>query len=92
MSEQVEEIIDIEEDKLKYRVEYIRDNLMQLSDKLRDKIPQGLTDQDLTQDDTLKIGLLLILFMTRQLRTKLATVLIGCFIICLISVEVILLV
>ena len=33
MSEQVEEIIDIEEDKLKYRVEYIRDNLMQLSDK-----------------------------------------------------------
>ena len=54
MSEQVEEIIDIEEDKLKYRVEYIRDNLMQLSDKLRDKIPQGLTDQDLTQDDTFK--------------------------------------
>ena len=54
MSEQVEEIIDIEEDRLKYRVEYIRENLLQLSQKLRDKIPQDLTDQDLTKDDTFK--------------------------------------
>tara|TARA_Y100001938_G_C8092976_1_gene436247 strand:- start:2198 stop:2572 length:375 start_codon:yes stop_codon:yes gene_type:complete len=54
MSEQVEEIIDIEEDRLKYRVEYIRENLVQLSDKLRENIPQGLTDEDLTKDDTFK--------------------------------------
>ena len=54
MSEQVEEIIDIEEDRLKYRVDYIRENLIQLSDKLREKIPQGLTDEDLTKDDTFK--------------------------------------
>jgi len=54
MSEQVEEIIDIEDDRLKYRVEYIRENLLQLSQKLRDKIPQDLTDQDLTKDDTFK--------------------------------------
>ena len=54
MSEQAEEIIDIEEDRLKYRVDYIRENLIQLSDKLREKIPQGLTDEDLTKDDTFK--------------------------------------
>ena len=54
MSEQVEEIIDIEDERLKYRVEYIRENLLQLSQKLRDKIPQDLTDQDLTKDDTFK--------------------------------------
>ena len=54
MSEQIEEIVDVEEDRLKYRVEYIRENLLQLSQKLRDKIPQDLTDQDLTQDNTFK--------------------------------------
>lgn len=54
MSEQVEEIVDVEEDRLKYRVEYIRENLIQLSKKLREQIPQGLTDQDLTKDDTFK--------------------------------------
>jgi len=54
MTEQVEEIVDVEEDRLKYRVEYIRENLIQLSQKLREKIPQGLTDQDLTKDDTFK--------------------------------------
>ena len=54
MSEQIEEIINVEEDRLKYRVEYIRENLLQLSQKLREKIPQNLTDQDLTQDNTFK--------------------------------------
>ena len=54
MSEQIEEIVDVEEDRLKYRVEYIRENLLQLSQKLRDKIPQDLTAQDLTQDNTFK--------------------------------------
>ena len=54
MSEQVEEIVDVKEDRLKYRVEYIRENLIQLSKKLREQIPQGLTDQDLTKDDTFK--------------------------------------
>lgn len=54
MTEQVEEIVGVEEDRLKYRVEYIRENLIQLSQKLREQIPQGLTDQDLTKDDTFK--------------------------------------
>ena len=31
MIEQVEEIVDVEEDRLQYRVEYIRENLIQLS-------------------------------------------------------------
>ena len=54
MSEQIEQLVDIEEDRLKYRVEYIRENLVQLSEKLREQIPQGLTDQDLTVDNTFK--------------------------------------
>jgi len=54
MIEQVEEIVDVEEDRLKYRVEYIRENLIQLSQKLREQIPQGLTDEDLTKDGTFK--------------------------------------
>ena len=54
MTEQVEEIVGVEEDRLKYRVEYIRENLIKLSQKLREQIPQGLTDQDLTKDDTFK--------------------------------------
>ena len=54
MSEQIEQLVDIEEDRLKYRIEYIRENLVQLSQKLREQIPQGLTDQDLTVDSTFK--------------------------------------
>ena len=54
MSEQIEQLVDIEEDRLKYRIEYIRENLVQLSEKLREQIPQGLTDQDLTVDNTFK--------------------------------------
>ena len=46
--------LNVEEDRLKYRVEYIRENLVQLSKKLRELIPKDLTDQDLTQDNTFK--------------------------------------
>jgi hypothetical protein len=54
MSEQIEQLVDVEDDRLKYRIEYIRENLVQLSEKLREQIPQGLTDQDLTVDNTFK--------------------------------------
>ena len=33
---------------------YIKENLLQMSEKLRQDIPQGLTDQDLTEDNTFK--------------------------------------
>ena len=49
-----EKVLNVEEDRLKYRVEYIRENLVQLSKKLRELIPKDLTDQDLTQDNTFK--------------------------------------
>ena len=54
MSEVIEELLDVDEKKLKYRVDYIKDNLLQMSEKLREEIPQGLTDQDLTEDNTFK--------------------------------------
>ena len=54
MNEVMEELLDVDEEKLKYRVEYIKDNLLQMSNKLREQIPQGLTDQDLTEDNTFK--------------------------------------
>ena len=54
MSEVIEELLEVDEEKLKYRVEYIKDNLLKMSEKLREDIPQGLTDQDLTEDNTFK--------------------------------------
>ena len=54
MSEVIEELLDVDEKKLKYRIDYIKENLLQMSEKLRDGIPQGLTDQDLTEDNTFK--------------------------------------
>ena len=54
MSEVMEELLEVDEEKLKYRVEYIKENLLQMSEKLREEIPQGLTDQDLTEDNTFK--------------------------------------
>ena len=54
MSEVMEELLEVDEEKLKYRVEYIKDNLLKMSEKLREDIPQGLTDQDLTEDNTFK--------------------------------------
>ena len=49
-----EKVLNVEEERLKYRVEYIKENLVQLSKKLRELIPKDLTDQDLTQDNTFK--------------------------------------
>ncbi len=49
-----EEVLNVDEERLKYRVEYIKENLVQLSKKLRELIPKDLTDQDLTQDNTFK--------------------------------------
>ena len=51
MSEVMEELLEVDEEKLKYRVEYIKENLLKMSEKLREQIPQGLTDQDLTKDN-----------------------------------------
>ena len=54
MSESTEELLSVDEEKLKYRIEYIKEHLLQMSKKLRTQIPEGLTDQDLTKDDTFK--------------------------------------
>ena len=54
MSEVREELLEVDEEKLKYRVEYIKDNLLKMSEKLREDIPKGLTDQDLTEDNTFR--------------------------------------
>ena len=35
MSEVIEELLEVDEEKLKYRVEYIKDNLLKMSEKLR---------------------------------------------------------
>ena len=49
-----EEILEVDEDKLVYRVGYIKEKLLQISTALRGKIPPDLTDQDLTEDDAFK--------------------------------------
>ena len=49
-----EEILEVDEDKLVYRVGYIKEKLLQISTALRGKIPPDLTDQDLTKDDVFK--------------------------------------
>ena len=49
-----EEILEVDEDKLVYRVGYIKERLLQMSTALRGKIPPDLTDQDLTEDDAFK--------------------------------------
>ena len=49
-----EEILEVDEDKLVYRVGYIKEKLLQMSTALRGKIPPDLTDQDLTEDDAFK--------------------------------------
>ena len=48
------EILEIEEDRLGYRVGYIKEKLLQMSKSLRDQIPEDLTDQDLTEDNAFK--------------------------------------
>ena len=54
MSEEPEELLDVDEEKLKYRINYIKENLLQMSNKLREKIPVDLTDQDLTEDNVFR--------------------------------------
>ena len=49
-----EEILEVDEDKLVYRVGYIKERLLQMSIALRGKIPPDLTDQDLTEDNAFK--------------------------------------
>ena len=48
------EILEIDEDRLGYRVGYIKEKLLQMSKSLRDQIPEDLTDKDLTEDDAFK--------------------------------------
>mgnify|MGYP003136867608 FL=1 len=49
-----EEILEVDEDKLVYRVGYIKEKLLQISTALRGKIPPDLNDQDLTEDNAFK--------------------------------------
>ena len=49
-----EEILEVDEGKLVYRVGYIKEKLLQMSTALRGKIPPDLTDQDLTEDNAFK--------------------------------------
>jgi len=49
-----EEMLEVDEDKLVYRVGYIKEKLLQISTALRGKIPPDLTDQDLTEDNAFK--------------------------------------
>ena len=49
-----EEILEVDEDKLVYRVGYIKEKLLQISTAMRGKIPPDLTDQDLTEDNAFK--------------------------------------
>ena len=54
MSELTEELVSVDEDRLVYRIDYIRDNLLQLTTKLREKVPQNMNDQDLIEDSAFK--------------------------------------
>ena len=54
MSEAPEELLDVDEEKLKYRINYIKESLLQMSNKLREEIPENLTDQDLTEDNVFR--------------------------------------
>ena len=54
MSELAEELVRVDEDMLVYRIGYIRENLLQLTTKLREKVPQNINDQDLIEDSAFK--------------------------------------
>ena len=54
MSEVMEEFLEVDEEKLKYRIDYIKENLLQMSINLRDEIPEDLTDQDLTEHNVFR--------------------------------------
>ena len=48
------EILEVDEERLRYRVGYIKEKLLQMSKSLREQIPEDLTDKDLTNDDAFK--------------------------------------
>jgi len=48
------EILEIDEERLGYRVGYIKEKLLQMSKSLREQIPEDLTDKDLTEDNAFK--------------------------------------
>ena len=48
------EILEVDEERLRYRVGYIKEKLLQMSKSLREQIPEDLTDKDLTEDNTFK--------------------------------------
>ena len=50
----VDEIVSVDEDRFVYRIDYIRENLLQLTKNLRDKVPQNISDQDLIEDNVFK--------------------------------------
>ena len=52
--ESVDEMVSVDEDRLVYRIDYIRENLLQLTTKLREKVPQNINDQDLIEDSAFK--------------------------------------
>ena len=54
MSELAEELVSVDEDRWVYRIDYIRENLLQLTTKLREKVPQNINDQDLIEDSAFK--------------------------------------
>ena len=49
-----EEILEVDEEKLVYRVGYIKEKLLQMSTALRGGIPPDLTDKELTEDNVFK--------------------------------------
>ena len=50
----VEELVSVDEDRLVYRIDYIRQNLLHLTTKVRDKVRQNIGDQDLIEDSAFK--------------------------------------
>ena len=48
------EILEVDEERLGYRVGYIKEKLLQMSKSLREQIPEDLTDKDLTEDNAFK--------------------------------------
>ena len=54
MTETNESFVEVEEENLEVRVEYIQSQLLRLSLTLRENIPEGLSDQNLTEDNVFK--------------------------------------
>ena len=54
MTEINESFVEIEEENLKVRIQYIQSRLLESSAKLRGNIPEDISDQDLTEDNVFK--------------------------------------